>query len=114
VHAWLPRLLYEALLGSCASGGDALCTCELLGSAEQIKAACEVHCAACEVVRARDATHSAVALRSAATAGDTESRNGCQEAGEVQGSMWCQSPRSGQRTGVVAHDGEDPPSIGVG
>jgi hypothetical protein len=39
----------------------------------------EVCCATLEVERARDATHSAVALNRAETAGETETRNGCQE-----------------------------------
>lgn len=52
----------------------------------------DVDSASLEVERARDATHSAVALSSAATAGDTETRNGPQESAGVQGGMWRQPP----------------------
>jgi hypothetical protein len=52
----------------------------------------EVNRASFEVERARDATHSAVALRRAATAGDSDSRTDSQEAHEVAGGVISESP----------------------
>lgn len=67
-----------------SSGGGSSCT--------ESAIARDVDSAASEVERARDPTHSAVALSSAATAGDTETRNGPQESAGVQGGMWRQPP----------------------
>lgn len=55
------------------------------GSASKVDTIADcVDCTAEEVVRALRATHSAVALNSAATAGESETRNVCQEAPDVQ------------------------------
>lgn len=52
----------------------------------------KVDCTASEVERAFDATHSAVALRSAATAGDNDSRMDSQETQEVLSGMCIETP----------------------
>jgi hypothetical protein len=52
----------------------------------------EVDCAAREVLRALDATHSAIALRSAATAGDSDSRIVSQEVHDVICCVFTQAP----------------------
>jgi hypothetical protein len=66
--------LKDHFLGSGTPGCDSLgsggCAC----SRESDTAACDVDRASSEVVRARDATHSPVALRRAATGGNNQSR----------------------------------------
>lgn len=57
------------------------------GGAEYRRAACDVDCAATDVVRARDATHSAIALRTAPSAGDNERRKLGQEVHGVLSGM---------------------------
>lgn len=57
---------------------------------ECLIAATEVRCAALEVVRARDATHSAIALRSAESAGEMEARNSIKELQCVGTGVWPQ------------------------
>jgi len=52
----------------------------------------EIDSAASEVVAARDATHSAIALSSPVTAGNSEVRMGCQETVQVELSMRLQAP----------------------
>jgi len=54
---------------------------------ESVTAACEVCCASAEVERAFDATHSAIALRRPATAGESDSRVCCHELQDMQTSM---------------------------
>ena len=83
--------LGDHVLRSCAPGGDPLCLRRSGSSPERYPTASDVDCAALEVERARDATHSAVALRSAATAGDSEVRMDCQKPVGVQSGMWCES-----------------------
>lgn len=63
------------------------------GRVEVCRAADDVDSASCEVERARCATHSAIALRSAATAGDSEAATVTHDVGDVQGSVMSQSPR---------------------
>jgi hypothetical protein len=47
----------------------------------------EVDCASLEVERARDATHNAIALRSAETAGDRDARTDSKETHDVSCDM---------------------------
>ena len=84
-------LLYD-FLRSGAVRTDALDPCDVRRSGKRRWAANEIDRAASEVPRARDATHSAVALRRAATAGDTEPRNGSHEHANVQSGVSIQPP----------------------
>lgn len=66
-------LVYD-FLRSGASGRDPLGKGGSPCKSESVTAACEVCCASFEVVRARDATQSPIALRSAAAGGNSQSR----------------------------------------
>lgn len=82
------RLRSCALLDECfrrtsTRSGDSTTLDPGEGGAEYARACCEVDCASFEVERARDATNSAVALRTAPSAGDNERRKVGQEVHEV-------------------------------
>jgi hypothetical protein len=86
----LPRLsgvLDEDFLGSAAGGAEALRPRRLAGGLEERERAGRVDRAALEVPRARAATSAAVAQRTAATAGESESRMGAQEQESVGASV---------------------------
>jgi hypothetical protein len=70
--------LVDHFLWSGTCGGDTLGGCVPGESSESVTAACEVSRASAEVVRALDATHSAIALRRAPAGGKTYARMGVQ------------------------------------
>jgi hypothetical protein len=74
----------EGLGGPSAGPCSPVAKCEGEASSESVVAACEVESASDDVERALDATHSAVALNRAQTAGDRETRNGVKEVEPVQ------------------------------
>jgi hypothetical protein len=71
-------MFHDYLLRSGASGSDSTSPGVRLRLSEILKASDDVESAAAEVERVRDATHSAVALRSAPTGGRTYARTGPQ------------------------------------
>jgi hypothetical protein len=83
--------LVEDFDGPGAAGSDPLGRRRFVESPERLERPREVPRAALEVVRARDATHCAVASRSATTAGETYARMLGQEASGVETCMWTES-----------------------
>lgn len=81
------RVVDQGLSGTGGGSGSPIARCEGEASSESDVAACEVCCASAEMERARAATHSAVALRRAQAAGESESRNGCQDVEHVPGDV---------------------------
>jgi hypothetical protein len=71
--------LEEVFLRACTTASDTITLCEVAGSEEIRTASAEVRRATFEVVRARDATHSAIALRRAESAGESETRKVSQD-----------------------------------
>jgi hypothetical protein len=59
----------------------------------------EVTSATCEVPRARDATHSAIALNRAAAADQTEGGINVKKSACVQSGMWCETSKDSLFTG---------------
>ena len=92
--------------GATSSAGSAPARCEGEASSESDVAACEVDSASDEVERAFDATHSAVALNRAQTAGDNETRNGCNEVPHVLGNVGANSSKDSKfTTAQLSHGG---------
>lgn len=86
-------LVYD-LFGSGASVGDALGARRSGSSDKECPTAREVDSASSEVVRARDATHSAIALRTAPTGGRSEARMSGKEAASVEQGMGGESVKN--------------------
>lgn len=95
-YGLLARGLYERFLRACTTSGGTITLDVGEGPPEFVRAASEVCCATCEVVRARDATNSAIALRSAPSAGESETRKSAKDADGVQ---------SGMRVHLREHEG---------
>lgn len=81
------RVVDEALRRPGACSGSTKTCDESVASSESVFTASEVCCASLEMVRARDATHKAVALRRAATAGETEFRNGANDVSHMRSNL---------------------------
>lgn len=86
--------LVDDLLRARAAFGDTLRVGRPSCRDQSCSWAAEVDSASAEMERARNPTHSAIALRRAATAGDSESAMDSQESGQVDSGMRCQPPVS--------------------
>jgi hypothetical protein len=82
--------LEERFLRAATTSSDTITLDEVKSACEVFRAACEVCCAVADVVRALDATHSAVALRSPVSAGESEMRKSIEDAQDVGSGMRCQ------------------------
>lgn len=81
------------------------------GGLEYARACCDVDCASFDVERARDATNSPIALRTAESAGDNERRKSGQEVHDVLTGL---GPHSIEPLQLLGHKSSLPGTLSIG